>query len=213
MHKTHFSDELIEALLVFAAFFLPGYLFQTASFSPTSLADPTYVSGYLIVAAPQIAFISYLMVRRNQPAEYGFRRLVFRDIGPGLAAVAALLALAILLSLVSPTSEPTAFTLRGASVVLVIGASLTTGYREELFFRSLMFRALVHQGVSFHVSVAITSLVFAAGHLYQGALAFFGALGVAVFLQWHFTRYRSVHIIALVHAAYNSAIVAGLSMS
>jgi membrane protease YdiL (CAAX protease family) len=56
-------------------------------------------------------------------------------------------------------------------------------------------------------AVAVTSLLFAAGHIYQGAGAFAVTALIGVFLAWLFLRTRSIHIVGLSHAAYNFLIL------
>ena len=51
--------------------------------------------------------------------------------------------------------------------------------------------------------VAFGSLLFALGHIYQGAGAFLVTAVIGVFLSWLFLRARNVHVVALAHGIYN----------
>ena len=55
--------------------------------------------------------------------------------------------------------------------------------------------------------MAVSSLLFAAGHLYQGLFAFVFALVQGVFLAMVFVRARNLHVTALAHAAYNFSVL------
>lgn len=212
MLTSRFSDELIEATLIFAVFFLPGYLLQRAGFSYASLFDPGYVSGYLISVIPQVLLIVYLLLKRGKNELYGLNRIRLKDMYAGILILLLLLVFAIIASKFSTPIEYTPTRLGISLVALLLLGSIATGYREELFFRSMFFNATHTQGVPVHTSIAIVSLIFALGHIYQGAIAFIGTLGMAVMLQWHFYRYRNVHVIACAHGLYNFIILISRSI-
>ena len=87
---------------------------------------------------------------------------------------------------------------------LVLITSIAVGYREEVFFRAYLLNRASEIGLNTAVSVLLAALLFALGHLYQGAGAFVGTFAIGVILGFVYLRYRSLHAIAWAHGIYNT---------
>ncbi len=205
-----------EILLLFLVLFLPGMLVTGEAVDVHLFDHVEFHVTYALVALPQIALIVYLIKigRDMWPPEFGLRRLRLRDL---LYALVILILLYLTLAAVIATatglqrlgieiSAPTGggFRLtRPELLPLVAVTSLLTGYREELFFRAYMLTRLRQTGVAFPAAVAVSTVLFAVGHLYQGLLGLAFAAVIGVILAIAFRRRRSVHPIGLAHAGYN----------
>ena len=206
------SDRLTESLLLFGALFLPGYLAQGAGFDPSLLYQVSYNLSYLVSTLPQIMLLVYLAARRGEPERYGLTGLRPADVPLVLIATVLLLAVAVPIGLVSSNAlgpgaagEPASPDL--LTTLLVAVTAVATGYREECFYRSMLYEALRSQGASASIAVSLASLLFAAGHVYQGVWAFVGSALMAVILHGVFLRRRNIHIVGLAHGLYNFLIL------
>jgi uncharacterized protein len=212
------SRILGEVLLVFAAFFLPGYAaqgFMAASSPVTSLL----MLQVIITGIPQFLLMAYVAVGvgNDSPQRWGFVRFEARDalrsavvLGCCFAVVAPFAALVLALpSEISRTlSQGYRYGLQGpAQIPLAVIFGLTAGYREEFFFRSYLLGRLEEAGVQVPVAVAASTILFSAGHVYEGALAVAvtAALGLVLSAAW--LRRRSLHVVAIAHGAYNTLVL------
>ena len=122
-------------------------------------------------------------------------------------------------------------------IPLVFITCMVTGYSEELFFRAYLLTELQpgpppeqqtwpltelpsepqpEQQLSKkqfpmgrqEVAAALgTSLLFGAGHWYQGPAGFLGTFAIGMFLCFIFFKYRNLHIIAIAHGLYNFTVL------
>jgi membrane protease YdiL (CAAX protease family) len=148
---------------------------------------------------------------------FGLGRFRGRHLLQGLLLFGGIAALLLILGLIASLVPPGGRELlRGGfrwqlrdwrllPLVLVFG--VVTGYREELFFRGYMITRLCDLGAPGAAAVAASSLLFAAGHLYQGVSGLAVALALGVYFGVFFLRRRDVHRLALAHALYNTAIL------
>jgi hypothetical protein len=84
---------------------------------------------------------------------------------------------------------------------------LTIGYYEELFFRAYLLGEFARGRANMIPVVTASSLLFAAGHGYQGITGFAGTFLIGLFLSYRFLRHRSLHEVAIGHGLYNCAAV------
>jgi uncharacterized protein len=204
----------VEILLVFSAFFLPGYLSQASM--PAAVADMTPLMLQVVVSGiPQVLLMMYLVCVQpgSEPSLWGLSSLELRDtlwIG-GLAAACGLL-VAGLFALRAILPPAWSSTLDGswrwrlsrpsqAPLALLFG--LTAGYREEFFYRAYLLRRLGEAGLPEWLSVALSTALFAVGHLYQGVIALVMAVLMGVVFSLVYIRRRNVHVVALGHGLYN----------
>ena len=98
-----------------------------------------------------------------------------------------------------------------APVWLLAMMMLAVGYSEELFFRIYMVETM-GQVLGNKAAVLASALFFALGHLYQGYLAVIVIFFIGLGFQWIYSRYRSIHVNAIVHALFDviSVLVKGV---
>lgn len=213
MTVSHTSERITEAILVFGVIFLPGYLYQTSAFDQALLFDAAYNLRYLVSSIPHIGLLLFLIMRRKESERYGLVRpdcASFLGIIPLAAILVAISLTTSLAGTATDTTSPPATdhaAISAATIPVVLLAAVCTGYREELFFRSMLPVALEAGGRSQLTIVILCSLLFAAGHLYQGPVAFLGTGLIAAVLHLWFFRFGSIHVLALGHALYNIVVL------
>jgi membrane protease YdiL (CAAX protease family) len=215
---------LLELLLIFAAFYLPGVLWSGSA----PRGDPHELAGYMVqfltVALPQLALFAYLLHLRALADGAGSTWADFGLIRPRPADLlwALLVALGVLLLLglfgLAMASLPAAarrffqsgyrWRLADARLLpLALLFSLVIGYREELFYRAYLLTRLGQAGLPSALAVAASSLLFAAGHAYQGPTGLAVALIMGLYFSLVFLRLRNLHLLAWSHALYNAGVL------
>lgn len=84
---------------------------------------------------------------------------------------------------------------------------LFSAMQEELFFRAYGFYRLKESGFPPLKAIILISLLFAAGHFYEGIHAFFYALLAGLFLTWRIQRGASLFSLIPAHALLNFTII------
>jgi uncharacterized protein len=215
MENEGFSRKWGEIALVFVTFFLPGFLAQSTAPEAGNFNDPWFHVRYAVSAVPQILLILYLIDVQpdDSLSEFGIRPPRLADLTRALPVYlgifAVLLPVAMLAGIVDgrdvgsfSDSFRWQFS-RPVLIPLVAVTTLLTGYREELFFRAHMLTRLEQLGVPPAMGVAASALLFSIGHVYQGIAGFAVALAIGIYLSAVFLRFRSLHLIAIAHGAYN----------
>jgi membrane protease YdiL (CAAX protease family) len=212
------SRILAELLLIFAAFFLPGYAaqgFVTARGPATS----GIMLQAIVTGIPQFLLMAYVAIAAGAvaPARWGFVRFEPRD---ALRTAVVLLGcfavitpfIAIVLALPAEMSRTVSQGYRwglqsAAQIPLALLFGLTAGYREEFFFRAYFLGRMDELGISIPLAVAASTILFCVGHLYEGilAVAVTAALGLLLSAAW--LRRRSLHVVAIAHGAYNTLVL------
>ncbi len=209
---------MLEAVLLFLTFFLPGMLW------PEPLPDPkadltVYMLRFLWIAVPQILLMLYIITLSADPPlpAFGIEPLSPRDLPPMLLIFAGLFGLLLALNLAASVlpraggrllEKGYRWSLGGASQIpLAVFFSLATGYREELFFRAYLLTRFTRFGLAPLPAVVLSTLLFASGHLYQGAAGLIVALAQGVYFGLLFLRRRRLHELALAHALYNLTVL------
>ncbi|MBN1685072.1 MAG: CPBP family intramembrane metalloprotease [Spirochaetales bacterium] len=209
MLENNRSERILAPAILFCALFLPGYLYQSAETASVTLTDPSLLAQNLIFGIPQAALILYMILTRGHGTKEatGIVPISAKDILKVLAGTAGLFLIAVPAALAGGDrtgglfTPVTAESVRPVVLMLFAPVSLVTGYREELFFRSYLLVELAPFGNA--AAVAVGSLLFALGHVYQGIGAFVVTAFIGIFLSWLFLRTRNVHIVALSHGIYN----------
>jgi uncharacterized protein len=217
------QQRILEILLVFAAFFLPGYAGQGSLRLAAGVDLAPLMLQSILTGVPQLLLMVYIVSIQSDwsPARWGMVRLRPLDAARVAVLAAACFVMAVLLAslprVLPPNWEPVLlrgfrWSLRGpAQLPLAAGFGLAAGYREEFFFRSYLLGRLDEAGLPRGAAVALSTAVFAAGHLYEGALGLLitGAIGLVLALAY--TRQRNLHVVALAHGLYNVlSLAAGL---
>jgi uncharacterized protein len=209
---------LLGPAVLFAALFLPGYLYQDGSSAAQSLSSLSGLSRNLLFGISQIALLFFIMAIRRAPdsPDYGLSGIRIRDIPLGLAIFAGILVIAAPVAMLGSRSEsaspPFIEMISGDPSSLLNGLllfvfCLVTGYREELFFRAYLISELDASGMRLSVAACISGVIFGLGHLYQGLPGFAGTALIGVFLAFIFLKTRNVHIVAIGHGVYNFAVL------
>lgn len=208
---------ILEPLLLFLVMFLPGYFGGGSESGASLLLDSGNLIVSLVVAIPQILLLGFLISGdKSQLSEFGIVRLKLRLIPASIAVAVGMLALLVPILIilrgldlaVNPylaNLDQVQISFRSVSVLVL--QSLLVGYREELFFRSYLHGRLLQAGLSQFPAASLSILLFAAGHLYQGVVAFLEVIFLALILTVLFRRFRNIHLIAIGHGLYNVCVV------
>jgi len=216
---------LIEMLLFFLVFFLPGYLTQ-AGFGTGGAAMTTAMLQVLLTGIPQVLLMVYVVSPRaltggsedpSDTSRWGLIRMEPRDaIRVALLVVACFAVFAPIAGLTTLLPRSWGGSLsRGyrwslssaAQIPLALAFGIATGYREEFFFRSYLLQRFQELGLPSGVAVAISTVLFCLGHLYEGILALVLAAVLGVLFSVVYLRRRSLHVIALGHGLYNATVL------
>lgn len=208
-----------EMTLFFFAFFLPGYVSQGSIGALAGPLTDSLMVQSLLTGIPQVLLMLYVVIvaAGTPPSRWGIVPLSARDVlrtGILLAACFAVVApfIAVLLSLPPEATRRISQGFRWrlsspSQIPLALLFGLTAGYREEFFFRSYLLGRLEETGVPMTLSVALSTMLFCAGHLYEGILAvgITAALGLLMATAW--LHGRSLHVVAIAHGAYNTLVL------
>jgi len=210
------SRILLEALLLFLVFFMPGYIAQDAQ-APGGVTTRAMLQ-VIVTGIPQLLLMVYVAeVASGPPGAWGLIPFLRRDsllvflLVLGSFAVVAPFVVAVL-AVPSPLSRSLAagyrWSLQDASqipVALLFG--LTAGYREEFFFRSYLFGRLGQLGVPVPLAVLCTTALFTVGHVYEGPLGIAIAAALGTLYSVVYLRRPSLHVIAIAHGLYNGSVL------
>ncbi len=221
---------LIEPLLLFTVFFLPGYITQGRPVDPELFNNVDFNITYIISSLPQIALLLYIILlgRTESPTihpteitndatikleQYNISSFTMSDLLKAGVAAGGIYFLLLLVTFLGtaflPDSSqalrnPVQWSVGNSRIIpLVFLTCLVTGYREELFFRSYIIKRGIMAGLSIPVSIFLSSLFFSIGHLYQGVLGFIGTFLIGLYFAVIFIKTKNLHIIAIAHGIFN----------
>ncbi|WKC85493.1 CPBP family intramembrane glutamic endopeptidase [Borreliella lusitaniae] len=89
------------------------------------------------------------------------------------------------------------------ALLLMIFTSFFTGAFEELFYRAFVITKFTQMGFPVLVTVFLSSMFFAYGHLYYGILGFLVAFILGIFFAFIYLRYKNVYYMIFIHSFYN----------
>lgn len=218
------SQIIVEMLLFFLSFFLPGYLAQSGITQGGALSSSAMLQA-ILASIPQFLLMVYVVLGAGGAAEdkgrWGLVPLQPRDaLRIALLVIgcfAVLVPFAWLTLLLPPSwsrfvSRGFRWSLQGAAQIpLAVVFGIATGYREEFYFRSYLLQRLHELGLPTTAAVAISTALFSLGHLYEGLFGFALAAVLGVLFSAVYLERRSLHLIALGHGLYN-AIVLSVSL-
>ena len=212
------SRILLEMLLIFMSFFLPGYLLQTGAASAGPLSTLTMLQ-VIVTGLPQFLLMAYIAgVSSPSPSgRWGLVPLKARDalrtalLLLGCFAVVAPF-VALVLSLPPSWSRPLASGYRWslqspAQIPLAILFGLTAGYREEFFFRSYLLGRLGELGAPLPLAAVLSTALFAMGHVYEGPMGIAIAAALGTLLCLAYMRRPNLHVVAIAHGLYNAIVL------
>lgn len=197
-----------ELILVFATFFLPGFLLQGQQGSGSAFSDPMYLTSVLLQALPQSILLIYIVQigEKGNLENFGFRRLRWGDLPRGVLVCVATFVVVIPMQALLPSGSERTASLsfsNPALLVLVLATTMAAAYREEVFFRAYAVTRLQQMGTGPVVAIATTSIVFGAGHLYQGIAGLAISASIGLLMAAVFVRTRSLHALGIGHGLYN----------
>ncbi|GHV73914.1 hypothetical protein AGMMS49940_12160 [Spirochaetia bacterium] len=196
---------LIEPFILYWVLFLPAWGPPFAAAAPAAFSLNQELGRIFTYNLPSLALIVYLL----RPKPGGIFRPRARDLGTVLLALPGLLILGVLVTLLGsllpfPVSAPTLDAPLGPAAFLVMILScLSTGYLEETYFRLYLFTRFKERGIGPVKAMAVSSVLFALCHIYEGPLGALNALLAGLLLYSIFVRQKSIHGIAWAHGGYN----------
>jgi len=204
-----------EPLLVTLAFLLPGLV---PAATPVSMATTDWLVSGAVQSIAQFVLLVVIVGVSGHLRDYGVRRpraadllqaaalagiiLLLSRLAAALAALAGYGTAGVAALLPQPTNTPPALT-----VTLSALFALAVAYREELFYRLYIIGSLRGRGASAVAAVLVSTLLFAAGHSWQGLPGIVSALLVGAALGTAAVRGCRLHALALAHAAYNFGVL------
>ena len=210
----------LEPILLFSVIFLPGYLTQALmEADPGMFNSGILLFFYIITAVPQIFLVLYLILQdplipRRVYGLVPIRRRSLLLTLPGLAGVFLCLIpvyiLNVIILVINNFQElgGVEWTYSNFSILpLVLLSCLSTGYLEEIFFRSYLTTKLSFSSLGRFRIIILVNLLFASGHLYQGLPALAATFVIGTYLTHLFFVHRDIHLIAVTHALYNFSIL------
>lgn len=215
---------ILEAGLVFAAFWLTAYLPGTSSAFGQALADPYHHLAMALGLLPKALLLLYLMARTDGLKAFrGLARPRPADLLGALAvaggAFLAVLLPATLISLLSaalgkapPLNPLLAAAVHPTAPALLLVPSvlfdcLCIGYIEELYFRIYLPHRLGQGGLRpLHAGIA-SVLLFASAHGAQGGLGLLMAAVLGAWFAWRRTQGAGIHELGLGHAFYDATVI------
>ncbi len=215
--KCNFNT-LKEPIILFMVFFLPGFISQTQVVDGSVFNSAWFNMIYMITVIPQILLILYLIGKKpaSQRSLYGLDRIKMKDLISGIiyftGIMAIILIIGIILTFITKLDHNTIKEMPGWQfnnwklIPLIFITCLTTGYSEELFFRSYLLTEFRMPGKEIYI-ITGTSLIFALGHIYQGLPGFLGTFAIGIFLASIFVRKRKLNTIAIAHGLYNFTVL------
>jgi membrane protease YdiL (CAAX protease family) len=210
----------LEAGLLFSAFYLASY--AVAAPFGREARSPAFHLAILAQVLPRALLALYVMATSDGLDAFGISALKPRDLFKGLACglgaglVALLPAFAFSsVGLANPIfagagSGPRASL---AALPFVALSSISTGYSEELFFRSYLLRRLRQSGLPRGWAVLASSLLFGGGHAYEGWVGIVSGAILGLYFAWRWESSRNIHEIAIGHGLFDAAVFSVLLYS
>ena len=207
-----------ELPLIFLLIFLPAYLNQSAL--PYGIFDFPLYQGQIILQSLLIFFLVRYLTERNPPGALHEYDSAFAPALLPLQSLICLGGLAFIYGIytfllvpllpaggaVGPAAEPVLIT-RPAMLPLTLVSCLTAAAMEEFFFRGYAYLRLKESGLSSVPAILTVSLLFAAGHLYEGVPAALFAWASGLFLGFLVTRNFTLYSLTLSHGFFNFSMI------
>lgn len=209
------------------AYLLPGFF----SGGPSPLQADALL-GAAALRASHAVFLIVIIGLTGPFAEFGLRKPRFSDLARAFAWAATALLVAMAAGMAAKLvrelaaawaagSGATATELMvgglvdaareapGRTALLVGLFCLAVGYREELFYRGYAIRSMLSLGAGDKAAWTLSSLLFAAGHAYQGPAGMLSSGLIGLVFGRAFLRGGSLHALAWAHALFDFLIFAG----
>jgi len=220
------KKNILEMVLLFLAFYLPGYLWPNQDIIQNSTSLGPYMLQFLVMAVPQILLLLYVLKLRCESSganlkdgwtSFGLLALRPVDLLYALVIFAGIFALLLIMGLILALlpaggealfSEGFRWKLSDPRLIpVVLLFCLVTGYREELFFRSYLLTRFSQFSLPTVVGIGMSTLLFAGGHVYQGLAGFAVAVIQGLYFSVLFIRLKNIHPLAIAHGLYNTTVL------
>jgi membrane protease YdiL (CAAX protease family) len=195
---------LLEPLVLYLVLFFPALMTSTGEIT-VSFSSSRHLFRLSTYDLPALALVWFLL--RNEKTARALARPSPRDLLICGFSLVALIAIASLLSALSSLFTPQSITLEtpdnavGWFVLSLF--CLGTGYLEESWFRLYMPLKLQNAGIVSGTAIALSTLLFALCHRYEGFWGILNAALAGAILSLFLWKKRSFHGIALAHSFYN----------
>lgn len=207
--------EKAEFPIVFLIIFLPAYMNQQ-TLPPGLFDSPVYHILTILQSILILSLLFYLLRKTPPPKAVSTSAMAGEiQITHSLLTLTGLIVLYILYSLslrglgsfgYSSMEDPLLIT-RGAMLIPSLLTCLSAGAMEEFFFRGYAFFRVRQEGSSPLKSLLFISLLFAAGHLYEGLPAALFAFISGVFLSLMMLRGISLFSLSAAHGIFNFSMI------
>lgn len=211
--KRHNVRGLIEAFILYLLLFLQG-IFPVNDFPSAIVFSPSgALLRFFIYTVPALVLLSYLLFykknKEGEKATLNLPRFALKDVRVFALCFTGLVFTGFIISFAAdfftPSPNPAKITMPPdffAYFVMIVSA-MSIGYLEEIFFRVYLIKRIRDAGVGLMRSVLLSSVMFALCHIYAGQWSVLNAAVAGLGLAFVYTRYLSVHGIALAHGVYN----------
>jgi membrane protease YdiL (CAAX protease family) len=210
---------LIEAALIFLAFWLGALLPANPAAVGAALAKPLYHVAMVAEILPKALLLLYIMHRSEGLRAFpGMAKPRWADLPASfLTALGALLIVsvcsrvvtALLPALKNPLLSATQALAAPSPLLIpaVLMTALAVGYSEELYFRVYLMKRLGQAGLSLPWAAVGTALLFASGHGLQGWLGLIMGLALGAWFAWRRVSGANLHELAWGHALYDAIVM------
>lgn len=203
--------EKAEFPIIFLIIFLPAYLGQQSL--PYGLFDSPFYHIMSILQSLLILSLLFYLLRKTPPKAAESAGAMAGEIlvTHSLTTLAGLIILFAFYSLIlkglesfgySSTEDPVLLT-RGIMLIPSLLTCLSAAAMEEFFFRGYAFFRVRRGGVSTGKALIFISILFAAGHMYEGVPAAVFALTSGIFLGLLMLRGFSLFSLSAAHGIFN----------
>jgi membrane protease YdiL (CAAX protease family) len=93
-----------------------------------------------------------------------------------------------------------------SGLAVMMGSCLSTGYLEESYFRYYLGGKFKEAGLGPRAFILVSTALFTLCHFYEGPWGTLNSLLAALILALVYTRFHSLHGLALAHGFYNAGV-------
>ena len=201
----------VEFPLLFIILYLPSYLNQGTGFPPEMFDYFSVHIQMILLSVLYSLFILYLLSHLPQnskeelPDILGF--IHSRQVLIALGGLVLLYGAVSVSSFYLPAQDTPILITKGYMLIPTALTCLFSAAQEELFFRVYGYTRLRQSGVSPRTSMIAMSLLFCAGHAYEGVQALFFSFAAGLFLTYLIRRGVSAFSLIPAHGLFNFSLI------
>jgi membrane protease YdiL (CAAX protease family) len=200
----------LEPLILYCILFLPGALRHAPPAELAVFSANREITRIIAYNIPALALIWYLRRRETGPKKTFLPTL--KDIFAFLWAFPALVLTSLTVSLAASffPGLPGGVKIQGPGniigLLVMFLSCISTGYLEESYFRYYLGKKFDELGLSPWAFILISTALFALCHVYEGPWGTMNSILAALILALVYTRFRTLHGLALAHGLYNAVV-------